>query len=86
MILGAIDIGSNAARLLICEVVKNGTETEFNKLNLLQFIEISDLKNHKKIAKELENYMVSKKKICSNLYNSSKIKFNKSLNLIEKNI
>lgn len=59
---------------------------EFNKLNLLQFIEISDLKNHKKIAKELENYMVSKKKICSNLYNSSKIKFNKSLNLIEKNI
>ena len=36
MILGAIDIGSNAARLLICEVVKNGTETEFNKLNLIR--------------------------------------------------
>jgi spore coat polysaccharide biosynthesis predicted glycosyltransferase SpsG len=59
---------------------------EFNSLNLLQFIEISDLKKHKIIAKELENYMMSKKKIFSNLYNSSKIKFNKSLNLIEKNI
>ncbi|NCW12299.1 MAG: exopolyphosphatase [Chitinophagia bacterium] len=36
MILAAIDIGSNAARLLICEVVKKGKETEFNKLNLLR--------------------------------------------------
>ncbi len=36
MILGAIDIGSNAARLLICEVVKYGNETEFNKLNLIR--------------------------------------------------
>ena len=36
MILGAIDIGSNAARLLICEVVKHGTEIEFNKLNLIR--------------------------------------------------
>lgn len=36
MILAAIDIGSNAARLLICEVVKQGTEIEFNKLNLLR--------------------------------------------------
>ena len=36
MILGAIDIGSNAARLLICEVVKHETEIEFNKLNLIR--------------------------------------------------
>jgi exopolyphosphatase/guanosine-5'-triphosphate,3'-diphosphate pyrophosphatase len=36
LILAAIDIGSNAARLLICEVVKKGKETEFNKLNLLR--------------------------------------------------
>lgn len=36
MVLAAIDIGSNAARLLICEVVKKGKETEFNKLNLLR--------------------------------------------------
>ncbi len=36
MILAAIDIGSNAARLLICEVIKNNTETEFNKLNLIR--------------------------------------------------
>lgn len=37
MRLAAIDIGSNAARLLICDVVKNGTaKPEFNKLNLLR--------------------------------------------------
>jgi exopolyphosphatase/guanosine-5'-triphosphate,3'-diphosphate pyrophosphatase len=36
LILAAIDIGSNAARLLICEVIKNNTETEFNKLNLIR--------------------------------------------------
>lgn len=36
MILAAIDIGSNAARLLICEVIKKGKEVTFNKLNLLR--------------------------------------------------
>lgn len=36
MILAAIDIGSNAARLLICEVVKNDETTAFNKLNLIR--------------------------------------------------
>jgi exopolyphosphatase/guanosine-5'-triphosphate,3'-diphosphate pyrophosphatase len=36
LILAAIDIGSNAARLLICEVIKHGTEIEFNKLNLIR--------------------------------------------------
>lgn len=36
MILAAIDIGSNAARLLICEVIKKGATTEFNKLNLIR--------------------------------------------------
>lgn len=36
MILAAIDIGSNAARLLICEVEKKGKETAFNRLNLIR--------------------------------------------------
>ena len=37
MILAAIDIGSNAARLLITEVIEvEGKEAEFNKLNLVR--------------------------------------------------
>ncbi len=36
MILAAIDIGSNAARLLICEVIKTGAKSELNKLNLIR--------------------------------------------------
>lgn len=36
MILAAIDIGSNAARLLISEVIKNGKEVEFNRLNIVR--------------------------------------------------
>jgi exopolyphosphatase/guanosine-5'-triphosphate,3'-diphosphate pyrophosphatase len=36
LILAAIDIGSNAVRLLICGVVKKGKEVEFNKLCLLR--------------------------------------------------
>ena len=36
MILAAIDIGSNAARLLITEVVISTTEPQYNKLNLVR--------------------------------------------------
>jgi exopolyphosphatase/guanosine-5'-triphosphate,3'-diphosphate pyrophosphatase len=36
LILAAIDIGSNAARLLICEVVRKGKEIEFNRLNIVR--------------------------------------------------
>jgi exopolyphosphatase/guanosine-5'-triphosphate,3'-diphosphate pyrophosphatase len=36
LILAAIDIGSNAARLLICEVEKKGKDTEFNRLNIVR--------------------------------------------------
>jgi exopolyphosphatase/guanosine-5'-triphosphate,3'-diphosphate pyrophosphatase len=36
LILAAIDIGSNAARLLITEVEKKGKETQFNRLNLIR--------------------------------------------------
>lgn len=36
MILAAIDIGSNAARILISEVESKGKEIKFNRLNLLR--------------------------------------------------
>lgn len=36
MILGAIDIGSNAARLLVAEVNRKDQETNYTKLNLLR--------------------------------------------------
>lgn len=36
MILAAIDIGSNAARLLITEVEQKGNETQYNRLNLIR--------------------------------------------------
>ncbi len=36
MTLAAIDIGSNAARLLIMEVIENNGVAEFNKLNLVR--------------------------------------------------
>jgi len=36
LILAAIDIGSNAARILVCEVEKRGKEVNFNRLNLLR--------------------------------------------------
>lgn len=36
MKLAAIDIGSNAARLLIVEIIKNKKEVTFNKLNLFR--------------------------------------------------
>jgi len=36
LVLAAIDIGSNAVRLLICAVVKKGKDIEFNKLCLLR--------------------------------------------------
>jgi exopolyphosphatase/guanosine-5'-triphosphate,3'-diphosphate pyrophosphatase len=36
LILAAIDIGSNAARLLICDVEVRGKETIFNRLNIVR--------------------------------------------------
>jgi exopolyphosphatase/guanosine-5'-triphosphate,3'-diphosphate pyrophosphatase len=59
--LAAIDIGSNAARLLISEVVKYGeNNTEFNKLNLVRVpLRLGfDVFEHKRILPEKEIMIV----------------------------
>lgn len=70
MILAAIDIGSNAARLLITEVKENSKrKPEFTKLNLLRVpLRLGmDVFLKGKIGKEREKMMVNTMKIFSSL-------------------
>lgn len=70
MILGAIDIGSNAARLLISEVRNTGkAKPEFTKLNLLRIpLRLGiDVFTKGKIGKEREEMLVNAMKVFADL-------------------
>ncbi len=61
MRLAAIDIGSNAARLLITEVIQNNGKPEFNKLNLVRVpLRLGfDVFEEKKISPEKEEMILN---------------------------
>lgn len=76
MILAAIDIGSNAARLLITEVKENSKrKPEFTKLNLLRVpLRLGmDVFLKGKIGKEREKMMVNTMEIFGNLMEIYKV-------------
>jgi spore coat polysaccharide biosynthesis predicted glycosyltransferase SpsG len=59
---------------------------DFNSLNVLNFLHVSQLKNINKTSQIFYDYIFNKKLRLSNFKNSKKIKFNHSLNIIKKNI
>ena len=65
MKLAAIDIGSNAARLLINEVTETNNTPEFTKLNLLRipFRLGIDVFNHGEIGEERKNMVIDTMKV-----------------------
>jgi exopolyphosphatase / guanosine-5'-triphosphate,3'-diphosphate pyrophosphatase len=69
MKIAAIDIGSNAARLLINEVKINNRKPEFIKLNLLRIpLRLGmDVFSHGKIGEEREKMVIDSMKIFSDL-------------------
>lgn len=70
MILAAIDIGSNAARLLITDVVqRSNSKPEFNKLNLVRVpLRLGfDVFEYKKILPEKEAMIINTLKAYKNL-------------------
>ena len=75
MKLAAIDIGSNAARLLINEVTENNNTPEFTKLNLLRipFRLGIDVFNHGEIGEERKNMVIDTMKVFSQLMKIYKV-------------
>ncbi|MBC7536233.1 MAG: exopolyphosphatase [Ferruginibacter sp.] len=76
MKLAAIDIGSNAARLLITEVVENGTaKPEFNKMNLIRVpLRLGfDVFENKLISKEKSDMLVQTLKAFRHLINAYRV-------------
>ena len=75
MIIAAIDIGSNAARLLINEVKTQNKETEFIKLNLLRVpLRLGmDVFTLGKIGEEREKMVIDTMKIFSDLMRIYKV-------------
>ena len=61
MRLAAIDIGSNAARLLITEVIESNGKPQFNKLNLVRVpLRLGfDVFEKKEISHEKEEMIVN---------------------------
>jgi exopolyphosphatase / guanosine-5'-triphosphate,3'-diphosphate pyrophosphatase len=75
MIIAAIDIGSNAARLLINEVKTTNKKTEFIKLNLLRIpLRLGmDVFTLGKIGEEREKMVLDAMKIFSDLMKIYKV-------------
>ena len=73
MILAAIDIGTNASRLLISEVISTGNkEPEFNKLNLIRVpLRLGfDVFESGQISKDKKTMMMQTMKAYSHLMNA----------------
>ncbi|WP_028123053.1 Ppx/GppA phosphatase family protein [Epilithonimonas tenax] len=75
MIIAAIDIGSNAARLLINEVKKTNDKTEFTKLNLLRIpLRLGfDVFSNGEIGAERKQMVINTMKIFSQLMTMYKV-------------
>jgi exopolyphosphatase/guanosine-5'-triphosphate,3'-diphosphate pyrophosphatase len=75
MRLAAIDIGSNAARLLIVEVVEKRSKPEFNKLNLLRIpLQLGfDVFSEGRISREKRTMMLHMMRAFSALHDLYKV-------------
>ena len=80
MRLGAIDIGSNAARLLITDVIINNNKTEFNKINLVRVpLRLGfDVFEKKEISPEKTAMIINTIKAYKNLLDAYEVKYFKA--------
>jgi|SRR5579871_5322903 len=78
--LGAIDIGSNAARLLISDAVTDNGKTEFNKVNLVRVpLRLGfDVFDKKEISPEKTDMIVNTLKAYKYLLDAYKVKYFKA--------
>jgi exopolyphosphatase / guanosine-5'-triphosphate,3'-diphosphate pyrophosphatase len=80
MRLAAIDIGSNAARLLITEVIQDNGKPQFNKLNLVRVpLRLGfDVFERNEISREKEEMVVSAMKAYKHLLDVYDVKYFKA--------